>query len=563
MHHVRTPALLFLVALGARVIAGLVFPDPAYPDSYYYVNVARELAAGNGFQVDYIWNFVEVGGRLPAEPALPIASNAHWMPLAALIQVPFIWVFGASALAQGLPFWLIGALASPLAYLIGRDAGLTRGQSIAGGLLTALPGAAAPFLAQPDNFALFMPLGALALWCCGRGLKGDRRAFAVGGLVVGLATLSRTDGVLLGVPFALAFGLERWRVWRGGRIGGQSNVPERSTMIGWLPALACVAGFALIVLPWFARQLAVFGSLSPSAANGRILLIPTYRELYSITSDTTLGAFLGQGPEALLASRAGGLIAALGLFASVPLLYYLVPVTAIGAWLRRRDPIFLPWLLYGASLLLFSGLLFAVHVPYGTFMHSAVALVPHAYLLAVLGIGGAVTAIARRRSSWDVARATRNLTGAAVVFALIGGAGAVWRTSTSWRSYQSAREPLAAELRHTPRSDLVMSSDPGAYRYLAGRGGIVTPDDPLPVVEQALRAYDVRWLALESDHLVPSLAPLLRGTERPAWLSRPLVVVPARVQPGSAAAGSQLTPPAPAAALFAVCFSPGDSRCDP
>ena len=88
------PILLFGVAIAARLVVAALFADPAYPDAYYYANLAREMAAGNGFQVDYIWNFVEVGGRLPAEGVLPIPSNAHWMPLAALVQVPFIWLLG-------------------------------------------------------------------------------------------------------------------------------------------------------------------------------------------------------------------------------------------------------------------------------------------------------------------------------------------------------------------------------------------------------------------------------------------------------------------------------------
>ncbi len=72
------PLSLFVIALVVRALTASLFPEPAYPDSYYYVNVARELASGGGFQVDFIWNFVEVGGRLPAEGVLPIPSNAHW-----------------------------------------------------------------------------------------------------------------------------------------------------------------------------------------------------------------------------------------------------------------------------------------------------------------------------------------------------------------------------------------------------------------------------------------------------------------------------------------------------
>jgi hypothetical protein len=95
-----------------------------------------------------------------------------------------------------------------------------------------------------------------------------------------------------------------------------------------------------------------------------------------------------------------------------------------------------------------------------------------------------------------------------------------------------------------------MSANPGAYRYHAGLRGIVTPMDPLPIVEQAARRYGVRWLILERRHIVPSLISIYQGSERPTWLS-PVAVV-------SVAGGDR----APDAVLVATCVDPGDTRCD-
>lgn len=530
------PAWLFLGALLARAVAAAAFPDPAYPDSFYYTNVAQQLASGNGFRVDYLWNFVEVGGKLPpyGEAVLPIPSDAHWMPLAALVQVPFIWLLGVTPFAQGLPFWIAAAAAAPLTYLIGRDAGLDEGLAITGGALAAVPGAVTPFLSQTDNFALFMPLGALALWLCSRGMRGSRRAFVLGGAVVGLATLSRTDGVLLALPFALAFLSELRRR------------PPGDRRIAWAAAAGCAIAFGVVVAPWFARQLAVFGSLTPSAANGRILLISRYRELYSVTSDTSLAGFLSQGPASLAASRVGGLVAAGLLFAAMPLLLYLVPFVVDSAWRTRRQLHFRPWRVYAVTLFLASGLLFAVHVPSGSFMHSAVALLPHAYLLATMGIAGAVGWVAERRSSWDAPRATRVMLGGAVAITAVASGGATLIASGAWSADRSTRMEVVPALAATPDGDRIMSADAGAYRYLTGRGGIVTPDDPLPVIEGAARAYGIRWLVLERAHLVEALKPVLGGTVRPAWLSRPIVSVGG---------------PLPRIALYAVCLETADARC--
>ncbi|HET9521101.1 MAG TPA: hypothetical protein VFO73_08660, partial [Candidatus Limnocylindrales bacterium] len=120
----RIPIALYLLALVARLVLIIHFPDAAYPDSYYYADVARNLAAGRGFEVDFVWIFAEVGGTIPANPVLPIPSNAHWMPLASIVQVPFLLVFGQdNAVAAALPFALLGSLAAPLTWAIARDAG--------------------------------------------------------------------------------------------------------------------------------------------------------------------------------------------------------------------------------------------------------------------------------------------------------------------------------------------------------------------------------------------------------------------------------------------------------
>jgi hypothetical protein len=537
---------LFAIAFAARVVTAALFNDPIYPDSLYYANLARELASGHGFQIDYIWNFVDVGGRLPAEGVLPIPSNAHWMPLAALVQVPFIWVLGPTAVASALPFWLLAAGVAPLTYLIGLDAGMARWQAAAAGLLAVMPGSVAVYLGQPDNFSVFMLLGALALWLCARGLRGDRRSFALGGVVVGLAFLSRNDGVLLGVPFVLAFGFDLLRRPRGSRIG-------------WWPALAFLAGFAILATPWLWRQLDVFGSLSPSSASGRILFIRDYRELYSVSTETTLGSFLGQGLGPLVLSRLEGLRAAMVTLASGPLLVVLVPLVLVGLWRHRRDVAFAPWTVYALVLISFSAIVSAVHVPYGTFLHSAVALLPHAYLLAVLGLASVVGWVAERRPSWDAGRATRVFSIMLVaVFLVVSSVGALI-TIKGWQGERASRVAILDALAANARSgDVVMSPDAGAYRYFGGWRGIVTPEDPLPVIEQALRRYGVRWLVLERAHMVNALGPVLAGTAHPGWLSDPLVVTAPTVDPD----GDPDERPTPGAALYAVCLSADDSRCD-
>src|SRR3972149_138576 len=110
---VRTPIALFVLALLVRLALIAIYPDAAYPDSYYYVDVARAIAAGPGLNVEWVCTFPGVGTRTPDVPTLPVPANAHWLPLASLVQVPFIAALGPTAVASALPLAILGSLAAP------------------------------------------------------------------------------------------------------------------------------------------------------------------------------------------------------------------------------------------------------------------------------------------------------------------------------------------------------------------------------------------------------------------------------------------------------------------
>ena len=110
----RTPLILYVLALAVRGLLIVQFPDPAYPDAAYYVDAARAIHAGQGLNVDFVWIFAEVGNRIPDPATLPVPSNAHWLPLASFVQVPFIAVLGPTAFASALPLAIIGSIAAPL-----------------------------------------------------------------------------------------------------------------------------------------------------------------------------------------------------------------------------------------------------------------------------------------------------------------------------------------------------------------------------------------------------------------------------------------------------------------
>jgi hypothetical protein len=536
---------LFALALGVRVLLILLYPDPAYVDSYYYVSVARSLAAGHGFSINYIWTFVDVGGHLPADPVLPIPSNAHWMPLASIVQVPFIVVLGASAFASALPFALIGALAAPMTWGFAREAGCRRSVALGGALLAAIPAGVTPFMAQPDNFALFEVLVLGALWLGARGLKGDARAFAATGVLVGLATLARNDGVLVGAALGIVWIWSRVRARRAARAGIEA---PRSLPV-WA---AIVAGglFIVVMLPWELRQLAVFGSLSPSSSTGRILFIRSIDELDSITGTPTLAYLLGQGIGPLFESRVVGLFEALVIFAVLVGGILLTPFIVAGAWLRRRSPDFLPFLLYALLLFAFSALVSAVHVPNGTFIHSGAALAPQSYLLALEAIFALVAWAARHRPSWNPESAGRVFMAGLIGMSMVV---AVYFTASvhdTWGQERDLNQAVGAALgaQGAPANDVVMALDSGAINYWTGHPAVVVPNDSIGTVEEVAQAYDVRWLFVERSNSVPALGPVIDGTGRPGWIGPPVWSVTGQTATVDAA-------------LYPICFSTADPRC--
>jgi hypothetical protein len=548
---VRIPIALYAFALAARVVLFGVHPDAAYPDSYYYVDVARALQAGHGFNIDFIWSFVDVGGRIPAQPMLPIPSNAHWMPLASLVQLPTMWLLGPTPLASAIPFLLIGAVAAPMTWFLAREVGAGDRIAVAAAIAVSVPAAAAIYMAQPDNFSLFQPLGTAALWLCARGLRGHGRSFALAGLTVGLATLARNDGVLLGAAIGLAFLWDRWRAWRS----KSGRVPA----IPWRYAFACFGLFLVVMAPWYLRQLAVFGSFSPSSSSGRILLIQNYEQMNSVTSDTSLAGFLSQGLGPLLTSRILGLVSAIQVFSVLACSAVLAPFALAGGWARRRSIDFGPFFVYAGLLFAAAGLIFAVHVPYGTFLHSAVALVPFTYIIGLEGVAIVATWGARRRRGWQEDRAARLFVAAAVATVLLNAGAFAFLAGRSWDQDRDLRLEAGAALDQAgvPETDLLLSADPAGFEYFTGHGGVVTPNDSLAVIREVAADYGARWLVLERSQVVKPLGPILEMKSRPDWIGPPIYTVPYTGQ----MTGDSEVDAAPALAIFPVCTAAGDSRC--
>ncbi len=366
------------------------------------------------------------------------------------------------------------------------------------------------------------------------------RSFALAGLLGGIATLSRNDGVLVLAVLGAAFLWDRLRT-----CVSALGSPARPARVPLAAALGAVALFAVAVVPWYLRQLAVFGTLSPSTASGKVLFIRDIGEWNSITTPATLDHLLGMGLGPLLLTRVGGLVAAAFIFSVLVGALVLIPPMLVGAWHRRRDPAFGPYFGYAALLFAFSALVSAVHVPGGTFIHSAVALAPHGYVLALWGIVVATAWIARRRTAWDAERAARIFVGAAVAFGVLAAVAGV------------VLGPR--RLGHQAHPDADRCGGAGRGGRAGGRIGSCRSTHPATATGRATRAWSwstIRWprwrrspapttsggWSWNARDSVPAASEILLEGRRPAWVGPPILE-------------------STDVSVYPVCTTPADTRC--
>ena len=231
---------------------------------------------------------------------------------------------------------------------------------------------------------------------------------------------------------------------------------------------------------------------------------------------------MGLGP--LLQTRVEGFVAALMIYVTLVAGVVLAPFMLIGAWARRRSRDFGPFFIYAGLLFAFSAIVSAVHVPGGTFIHSAIALAPFSYILALEGVDVAVGWVAARRTSWDAARAGRIFSGAVVGFALVCAIAGSAVVHGVWEDRREREIAVARTLTDNGAgpADRVMSIDSSSTKYWSNHGGVVLVNDPIETINEVARAYDIEWLVLDAKESVPAAAPILAGT-RPSWVGEPLL----------------------------------------
>jgi len=429
--------------------AFLVF-QPGYTDAYYYADVAKRLAAGQGLTADFIWNVMEATGPLP------VPSHRFWMPLATVVQaigikaLPFVDAFRAAQTME-----ILVACAIPLvAYLAARSLGLSANGALVAAALAGLGGAFAPGWVSLDAFAPAAVIGTVFFLSYRRAAAGDLRAGAIAGLAVGLLFLARAEGALFGLP--LLFLLRR----PGSRRAGLA-----------------ASGIALVIgLGWLSRGLALGSSPDLFA---RSVLIVRYEDFFATAAPASpsLEQLLVPKPAALVTNLIT-FVFAFGLL--------LLPGIARVIWTRRDRPDVRAFAGLLVLAYLVESLVFTLHSTRGSYFHSLAAFLPFGVALGIVGTGELLGTIERGRMA-----AISGVTAAIIVsvFAL-----AQW--DASFNAPYRERVAAVASIPAGP----FLAIDAAAWRWIADRPVIVTPADGVPAALCAITTNGPDFIVLEPVH---------------------------------------------------------------
>lgn len=481
-------AAVSLVALASRVATALQFAGPMYTDTAYYTTVARTLANGGGLTDHSYWNY------LYTAPGLAHPSNGYWLPLASLVVAPFLWLFGDSfAAAEIAPI-----LSSVGFVLVGFWVGVRLLGDRWGGVLVASWTLAGGFFAAhatfADTFSPYSLLGSIAFAATIEAMRGSRKALLVAGVAAGLSMLTRSEAALLPATIVVgwAWAAAPVRAFARAKAPGfsRAGAPTRDAAPPWPWLVAALALCAAVVLPWYLRNVAAFGSLS-APGSSHVLFLTRYDDLFRWRVDiVTAGRFLAQGPGALLSSRLEA--AARSAFVVALAANFLwLPFAAVGVWCARRRP----WLVPPATYFLLLVVAMTLALPYpaehGTLIHALAPLEPWIGVCGVLGLRAGLRRVGRGH-----AMPRYEILG--VVYAVFFSAAMVWMAATSW--YSPSNRPDYARIEAEflrPRAAVaepVLVIDPPVFEYETGRPGLVLPTEGPSAAIDIARRFGARYL---------------------------------------------------------------------
>ncbi|MEM7331457.1 MAG: glycosyltransferase family 39 protein [Chloroflexota bacterium] len=474
-------AVVATVGLLFQLIWAWQLPLPRYMDSYYYTTNGQQIASGAGLNEEIIWQFLDEPTRLP------VPSHSYWMPLPSFLAASG-YLFSDSFRAAQAPFWFMSGLLPLLAYWIGQQLGLKRWQCLSGALFTAAGGFYAGWLNQPATFAPFAWFGGLCLLQLIIGVtNGKWHSWVLAGVLAGLAHLTRADGLLFLITAVFIIFLTHWQ--------------KKS---GWMQEAGLLtAGYLLAMGGWFVRNMLIWQRPLPTAGTQTIFLT-TYDDLFAYGRSFDLNHLLEWGWGNIISSRLDALSLSIQTFIAINSLIFLFPFVVWGWFVlfRKKRQLVLPWTVYAIGLYVAMTFVFTFPGMRGGLFHSSIAIWPFCMIMAPVGIEQAVNAVAKRLPHWQPERAMRLFTGLFVVTAFV-------MTTALTVARQNEEDVATAVYQEIgtmlPTDSVVMVGNAPHFFFHTGLNAVSIPNEPLPILLDALEAFRVDYLILDANTPVPLL----------------------------------------------------------
>jgi hypothetical protein len=378
-------------------------------------------------------------------------------------------------------------------------------------LLAGFSGFYAIYTGLTETFTPYMLLGGLFILAAfERESKWLDRGpvpwrYALLGVLAGLMHMARADGLLwLAAALLLAF------IWcRSQADQGIRARMRRSSLLLFF----CLAGYALVSFPWYARNLSLYRSMLPPG-NGRAIWITDYDQTFNYPADTLtpenwLAAGLGEHARARWDALGMNLSTVLAVEGSV----FLLPLILAGLWRLRSDRrVQLAVLMWGLTFLVMT-LVFPYAGERGGFLHSGAAIQPLLWAAAPVGLLALVEWGARKRG-WKKKSAETGLGGIIVALAALFTLGVfvlrvIAPVEGGWNANDTNYMEIDRALTAFGALDdrLVMVNNPPGYFVASGHRAIVIPNGDAQTLLTAGRRYGADYVVLEKS-VVRGLADL-------------------------------------------------------
>lgn len=489
----RTYLFLFILALIPPIVIAQFQPVPGYLDADYYFAGGIQLATGKGFTEPYLWNYLD------GTTSLPHPSHSYWMPLASIISALGMWLTGQTTYASArIFFFLIAALVSPLTALLAYKFSQKKELAIISGLLAIFSVYHAPFVAVTDNFGLFMLFGGLYFILATRLLEDPNkiRNWFLLGLLAGLMTLSRSDGLLW---FALTFLFMLW------------SAPKESlssiTKYGLRITAFILLGFIIIMGPWYARNLSIFGTLM-APGGSRTLWLDNYDQTF-IYPPSLLNkeSFLALGWNEIVSDRmwALGMNLQSGFAAHGGIILFpFIVIAVIYYWKDKRVKLAgIAWL----TVFFVMTFIFPFAGARGAFFHAGAALQPMWWTLAPLGLEATLAWL--RKRNWGNEQAQVIFRSALVMIAVIltGFVVNLRLFDLGWGEGEENYPPVESFLVENGigQSDIVIVRNAPGYYLQTGRSAISVPYGGEEAILAVADQFNAIYFVMEPEAAVPSL----------------------------------------------------------